>query len=65
MDLEKLRCRCNRYHRMDGNTNIAMRNRLVTDFNQNPGVFVFLLTTKVTVMPSRPSCALFPTVASG
>jgi len=35
------------YHRMDGSTNVAARARLVDDFNDNPGIFVFLLTTKV------------------
>lgn len=37
-----------RYHRMDGSTSIANRSRLMDDFNNNPHVFVFLLTTKVT-----------------
>ncbi len=36
-----------RYHRMDGSTNVAVRARLVDDFNSNDSVFVFLLTTKV------------------
>ena len=35
------------YHRMDGSTNVANRARLVDDFNDNPTIFVFLLTTKV------------------
>ena len=35
------------YHRMDGSTNVANRARLVDDFNDNPAIFVFLLTTKV------------------
>lgn len=35
------------YHRMDGSTAVAVRSRLVDDFNDNPAVFVFLLTTKV------------------
>lgn len=33
--------------RMDGSTAVAMRARLMDDFNNNPDVFVFLLTTKV------------------
>ena len=32
---------------MDGSTNVAVRARLVDDFNSNDSVFVFLLTTKV------------------
>ncbi len=36
-----------RYHRMDGCTPVASRSRLIDDFNLNPEVFVFLLTTKV------------------
>ncbi|EFJ53228.1 hypothetical protein VOLCADRAFT_120230 [Volvox carteri f. nagariensis] len=35
------------YHRMDGGTPVAVRPRLIDDFNTNPDVFVFLLTTKV------------------
>lgn len=35
------------YHRMDGSTAVGVRSRLVDDFNDNPAVFVFLLTTKV------------------
>lgn len=35
------------YHRMDGCTSISQRSRLVDDFNNNPRVFLFLLTTKV------------------
>jgi SNF2 family DNA or RNA helicase len=35
------------YHRMDGSTNVAALARLVDDFNDNPDIFVFLLTTKV------------------
>ena len=35
------------YHRMDGSTAMSNRARLVDDFNDNPAVFVFLLTTKV------------------
>lgn len=35
------------YHRMDGGTSVGVRARLVDDFNTNPGVFLFLLTTKV------------------
>lgn len=36
-----------RYHRMDGSTSVALRARLMDDFNSRPDVFVFLLTTKV------------------
>lgn len=36
-----------RYHRMDGSTNVAVRARLVDDFNSNDDIFLFLLTTKV------------------
>ena len=32
---------------MDGSTAVGVRARLVDDFNTNPDVFVFLLTTKV------------------
>jgi DNA excision repair protein ERCC-6 len=32
---------------MDGSTSVALRARLVDDFNNNDGVFLFLLTTKV------------------
>ncbi|KAF6256644.1 P-loop containing nucleoside triphosphate hydrolase protein [Scenedesmus sp. NREL 46B-D3] len=35
------------YHRMDGNTPIVQRGRLMDDFNTNPDRFLFLLTTKV------------------
>ena len=35
------------YHRMDGGTSVAVRARLVDDFNTNPTIFLFLLTTKV------------------
>ncbi len=35
------------YHRMDGGTGVGIRARLVDDFNTNPDVFAFLLTTKV------------------
>lgn len=35
------------YRRMDGGTSVAVRARLVDDFNTNADVFVFLLTTKV------------------
>ena len=35
------------YHRMDGSTAVGVRARLVDDFNDNPAIFVFLLTTKV------------------
>ena len=33
--------------RMDGNTSVAQRSRLMDDFNANPDCFLFLLTTKV------------------
>ena len=36
-----------RYFRMDGNTPIKNRIDLVDEFNRNPEIFVFLLTTKV------------------
>jgi hypothetical protein len=36
-----------RYHRMDGATPVAMRSRLIDDFNANPRIAFFLLTTKV------------------
>ncbi|GIM09327.1 hypothetical protein Vretimale_13236, partial [Volvox reticuliferus] len=46
--LEKLvRGRGWSYHRMDGGTPVAVRPRLIDDFNTNPDVFVFLLTTRV------------------
>ena len=32
---------------MDGSTSISLRHRLMDDFNNNPKVFAFLLTTKV------------------
>ena len=32
---------------MDGSTSVSMRSRLMDDFNFNPNVFVFLLTTRV------------------
>jgi len=32
---------------MDGTTNVAVRARLVDDFNNDDSVFMFLLTTKV------------------
>ncbi|PSC71103.1 CHROMATIN REMODELING 8 [Micractinium conductrix] len=35
------------YHRMDGSTSVAQRARLMDDFNTNPDVFCFLLTTRV------------------
>lgn len=35
------------YRRMDGNTPIHSRQAMVDEFNQNPDVHVFLLTTKV------------------
>ena len=36
-----------KYHRMDGATAISARQSLVDDFNNNPALHVFLLTTKV------------------
>jgi len=36
-----------RYRRMDGNTPIPMRQTMVDEFNTNPDLHVFLLTTKV------------------
>ena len=36
-----------RYRRMDGNTSIKERQDLVDEFNKNPNLHVFLLTTKV------------------
>ena len=36
-----------KYRRMDGNTNIKDRQNLVDEFNQDQGIHVFLLTTKV------------------
>ncbi|KAK5733688.1 DNA repair protein rhp26 [Elasticomyces elasticus] len=36
-----------RYRRMDGNTSIKDRQDLVDEFNRDPGLHVFLLTTKV------------------
>jgi len=36
-----------RFHRMDGSTPVATRSRLIDDFNTNPDVFCFLLTTRV------------------
>ena len=36
-----------KYHRMDGTTPVALRSRLVDDFNNNETMDVFLLTTKV------------------
>eukprot|EP00727_Mastigamoeba_balamuthi_P007948 m51a1_g3774 putative dna excision repair protein ercc-6 (806) ;mRNA; r:144978-148060 len=35
------------YRRMDGNTTLLCRTRYVEEFNSDPSVFVFLLTTKV------------------
>ena len=32
---------------MDGSTAVVQRARLIDDFNDNPSVFCFLLTTKV------------------
>ena len=36
-----------KYRRMDGNTPIPLRQSMVDNFNTDPGVHVFLLTTKV------------------
>ena len=36
-----------RYRRMDGNTPISLRQSMVDEFNTDPGLHVFLLTTKV------------------
>ena len=38
---------------MDGSTSIAVRSRLMDDFNTNPDVFVFLLTTKVCALEEQ------------
>jgi DNA excision repair protein ERCC-6 len=35
------------YHRMDGSTSVATRSSLIDDFNSNPHVSLFLLTTRV------------------
>lgn len=35
------------YHRMDGGTPVPQRAPLIDDFNANPDVFLFLLTTRV------------------
>ncbi|GMH43692.1 hypothetical protein BSKO_11614 [Bryopsis sp. KO-2023] len=35
------------YHRMDGSTSIGIRGTMMDDFNENPDIFLFLLTTKV------------------
>jgi len=35
------------YHRMDGSTPVGTRSRLIDDFNTNPDVSLFLLTTRV------------------
>ena len=43
------------YRRMDGTTTVAARAGLIDDFNENPDVFIFLLTTKV----KRHSTCLF------
>ena len=42
-----LLCEGYNYLRMDGATSIGSRQRLVQQFNQDPGVDVFLLTTRV------------------
>ncbi|EDN05048.1 DNA repair and recombination protein RAD26 [Histoplasma capsulatum] len=36
-----------KYQRMDGNTPIKFRQKMVDEFNNNPDIHVFLLTTKV------------------
>jgi DNA excision repair protein ERCC-6 len=36
-----------RYHRMDGSVALPHRFRMIDDFNNNPDIFVFLLTTRV------------------
>ncbi|OAX83254.1 hypothetical protein ACJ72_02384 [Emergomyces africanus] len=36
-----------KYQRMDGNTPIKLRQHIVDEFNNNPDIHVFLLTTKV------------------
>jgi hypothetical protein len=35
------------YRRMDGTTSIRQRSSLIDEFNDNPHIFLFLLTTKV------------------
>jgi DNA excision repair protein ERCC-6 len=35
------------YHRMDGSVPLPSRFRMIDDFNNNPDIFVFLLTTRV------------------
>eukprot|EP00300_Choanocystis_sp_HF-7_P014392 c18676_g1_i1.p1 GENE.c18676_g1_i1~~c18676_g1_i1.p1 ORF type:complete len:860 (+),score=196.90 c18676_g1_i1:1063-3642(+) len=35
------------YRRMDGDVNISSRQKLIDEFNTNPEIFVFLLTTRV------------------
>ena len=32
---------------MDGSTSVSLRSKLMDDFNNNPDVFAFLLTTRV------------------
>lgn len=41
------RSRGYKYHRMDGGTSVLMRSRLMDSFNNDPDIFLFLLTTKV------------------
>ena len=36
-----------KYRRMDGGTSVAQRARIIDDFNTNPDVYLFLLTTRV------------------
>jgi len=35
------------YHRMDGSTPVGTRSKLIDDFNSNPNISLFLLTTRV------------------
>ncbi len=46
------------YHRMDGGTSISVRLRLIDDFNTNPRIDLFLLTTKVGLALGRPPMLL-------
>jgi DNA excision repair protein ERCC-6 len=36
-----------KYHRMDGSVPLQTRFRMIDDFNNNPDIFLFLLTTRV------------------
>lgn len=49
-----------KYHRMDGCTAVAQRSRMMHDFNNNPSIFVFLLTTKARPLPPPPLPPLAP-----